>query len=155
MIPHSTMMLIVKLLIESHFTAKWEGSESLLSHHSRLCNPFPFTKYIQARRFLPIRNCVCFLSNARQDCPTTTCEFGNLGDLWIWEFNWNQDKRASQPTPLTDGIMRERKTVLGLSLMRVQTTEYFKKIILLHGGGEFHQPRKRLFEGLFTVWNAC
>ena len=38
--PH--MMLVAKLLIESHLTAKM-GRESLLSHHSLLCNPFPFT----------------------------------------------------------------------------------------------------------------
>ena len=37
-------------------------------------------------------------------------------NLWIREFNWNQDKivvgeRANQPTPLTDEIMREENGI--------------------------------------------
>ena len=57
--PH--MMLVAKLLIESHLTAKM-GRESLLSHHSLLCNPFPFTTSHRrgASYFLPNRNRACF-----------------------------------------------------------------------------------------------
>ena len=31
-IPYDASSLVAKLLIESHFTAKWDGRESLLSH---------------------------------------------------------------------------------------------------------------------------